>query len=368
MQVTRRECIGGALVATSLQADEVLADAAGAGSDIKVVDLRVYPVKSCGGISLSSSRMAQTGLEWDRVLAVVDKNGRVQTQRLHTKMAAIRTSLDLEAKTLTLETDGMEPLMVPLDNLEAAGCTRTLTSVGHGDPIPAWLYPKSVTEWLTRCLAGTPGLTINGEEEIRRTSRGAERYNLVRFDDTANDKRQVANDVGGENALPQDQVAFPDLFPLLVTTKESLEEVDRRVPSLKVTMDRFRPNIVVAGLPKAFDEDKWAVIEIGDGERGMVLRCLEQDPRCQMPTIDQRTGQKDPQFEPSRTLRRFRKLPFDPFGKAGDLAGEGPMFGIYAAHGGKLGELRVGDAVRVLERSVSGSLHEHWTKRPVKSV
>eukprot|EP00401_Gymnodinium_catenatum_P067298 CAMPEP_0117481974 /NCGR_PEP_ID=MMETSP0784-20121206/13177_1 /TAXON_ID=39447 /ORGANISM="" /LENGTH=343 /DNA_ID=CAMNT_0005276449 /DNA_START=1 /DNA_END=1032 /DNA_ORIENTATION=- len=335
-------------------------------SDIRIVDLRVYPVKSCGGISLSSARTAPTGLEWDRVLAVVDQNGYAQTQRKHRMMAAIRPSLDVEAKTITLETDGMEPLQVSLRDTEANGCTRMRASLGHGDPVPAWRYPKAATDWLTRCLAGTPGLTIDGDE--RRYRRDDQLYHLVRYDDTAGYQRLVMHDVGGDNALPEDQVAFPDLFPLLLTTRESLDEVNRRVPTMDVTMDRFRPNIVVAGSPEPFDEDNWAIVELGDGSRAMTLRCLEQDPRCQIPSIDQRTGEKNARFEPSRTLRSFRRLPFDLFGKAGDLAGEGPMFGIYAAHGGKPGELRLGDSLRILERSAAGSLHEHWTTRRTKSA
>jgi len=357
VQISRRAVIqtGGALVA----------NLENSGS-IRVTDLRVYPVKSCGGISLTSSKMASTGLEFDRIFAVIDRNGFAQTQRRHRKMAAIRTSLDLERKTLTLETDGMEPLTVPLYDMEAAGYQRVQTTLGHGDPVPAWLYPETATQWLTRYLAGSLGLTIDGKDRPSNGNLRDEIYFLVRFDD-ATSQRRVIHDVGGENALPEDQVAFPDLYPLLITAEESLEEVDLRVSTMNVTMDRFRPNIVVAGLPKAFDEDSWAVIEIGEGSRVLTLRCLEQDPRCQIPSIDQRTGEKDVNFEPSRTLRMFRKLPFD-FGKAGELSAEGPMFGIYAAHGGKSGELRVGDPVRIVERSTSGSLHEHWSNRPSKSV
>jgi len=331
---------------------------------IRIVDLRVYPVKSCGGISLSSSRLAATGLEWDRVLAVVNQAGQVQTQRLHRKMAAIRTKLDSEANMLTLETKGMEPLSVPLSDLARAGCTQGMVSMGHGDDVPAWRYPELASQWLTRCLAGTPGLSIDGEDRPRRQN---EVFHLVRFDDTASSKRRVMNDIGGDNALPEDQVAFPDLFPLLLTTQESLEEVNRRTPDLDVSMDRFRPNIVVSGAAKAFDEDYWAVVDIGNANRKVRLRCLEQDPRCQIPTIDQQTGEKNARFEPSRTLRTFRQL-FDPFWKAGWLGKEGPMFGIYAAHGGKSGELHVGDALEVVERSERDSLHEHWSARKDKSV
>merc|ERR1712232_290462 len=117
------------------------------------------------------------------------------------------------------------------------------TSVGHGDPIPAWQYPKAATEWLTRCLKDTPGVTIEGKEDtgnfLSKLFQGDEVYHLVRLDDTGS-QRRVKNDLlGGDYALKDDLVAFPDIFPLSITAQESLEEVDRRVPSMEVTMDRF---------------------------------------------------------------------------------------------------------------------------------
>lgn len=331
-------------------------------SPVRVVDLRVYPVKSCGGISVPSARMAATGLEWDRVLAVTDGFGYAQTQRLHRRLAAIRPGLDAEAGTLTLQADGMEPLTLPLAGLEAAGCRRTVVRMGHGDPVPAWRYPAVATEWLTQLLSGSPGLSIDGGP--RQVGGPGDVFHLARYDEGSRFKRQVANDIGGDNALPEDQVAFPDLFPLLLTAQESLDKVNQDVPGEGVGMDRFRPNIVVAGAP-AFDEDTWAVVELGGGPRQLTLRCLEQDPRCQIPSIDQRTGEPDARFEPARALRASRRLR-DPAGRAGRLAREGPMFGVYAAHGGAAGELRVGDALRVVERSAAASLHEHWTLRGSK--
>jgi len=256
-------------------------------------------------------------------------------------------------------------LRVPLRGCEAEGCQRSFAQQGGGARVrdmPIWLYPRAASEWLTRILAGSPGVSIDGDE---RPGKQEERFHLVRWDETAGYSRRVMDNVGGDNARPEDVVAFPDLYPLLVTTRESLEEVNRRVPDLEVGMERFRPNIVVTGSPEAFDEDKWAVVEVGENGRVLTLRCLESDPRCQVPSIDQQTGEKHPQLEPSRTLRGFRRV-FDPFGKAGVLARAGPMFGVYAAHGGQPGEVHVGDAVRVVERSDAGSLHEYWSRRGAK--
>merc|ERR1711972_318621 len=128
---------------------------------------------------------------------------------------------------------------------------------------------------------------MGGVDQAAR--RRSEVFHLVRFDAESGFKRRVMDDIGGDHARPEDQVAFPDLYPLLMTATESLQEVNRRVSGPRVPMDRFRPNIVVSGAGKPFDEDRWAVVEVGDDGRVLTLRCLENDPRCQVPSIDQKT-------------------------------------------------------------------------------
>lgn len=336
-------------------------------ADLKVAELRTYPIKSCRGISLGSSRMAATGLAWDRTFAVVDRAGKIQTQRLKRRLATVRPELDEGAGVMRIAAEGMESIAVPLDGDARVGCTQGKVEKGGANPVrdmPVWEYPSNVADWFTELLAGKPGLKLDGAE---RPPAAGERFNLVRFDASSGYKRRLVDDVGGDNARPEDQVAFPDLYPLLVTSTESLAEVNRRVSGPEVPMERFRPNIVVSGSTSAFDEDRWAVVTVGDGDRSLKLRCLENDPRCQVPSIDQRTGERSPSFEPTTTLRKFRSL--DNFwGQHGILGSAGPMFGIYATHGAVPGELRVGDEVRVIERSDAGSLHEYWSKRKSKEA
>lgn len=314
---------------------------------VRIDDLRIYPVKSCGGISLLWSRLSATGLEFDRMFAVVNQDGVVQTQRQERVLATVRPAIDVDADTLTL-TAGHDPLIVPLRGRE--GSEKAVVSTRSGIPMNVDRFPGS-RPWLTRLLRGAPGVSLRGAE-LRG---GAGFYELVRFDGTS--QRKVADFIGGDHALEDDVVAFPDLFPLLITSVESLRDLNGRLDN-DVSMDRFRPNIVVAGA-QAFDEDRWAVVRAGDA----VLRCLENDPRCQVPSIDQTTGQRDPNFEPTTTLRAYRRLP-NAFGQHGDLADAGPMFGIYAAHGSQQQgrRLAVGDALTVLERSNAGSLHEYWSR------
>ena len=79
----------------------------------------------------------------------------------------------------------------------------------------------------------------------------------------------------------QINTAFADSGPYLLVTEKSFEDVKDRLPAeSKVEIIRFRPNIVVGGTKRAWDEDDWKEISIGDaGTFFVVARC----PRCLLP-------------------------------------------------------------------------------------
>lgn len=104
------------------------------------------------------------------------------------------------------------------------------------------------------------------------------------------------------------QVALTDGFPILLASEESLNELNRRLHAKGKThlpMSRFRPNIVVRGLSKAFDEDNWKAIQIG-GPDGPIFHVVKGCPRCKQSATDQMTGERD--TEPLETLAEFRAL------------------------------------------------------------
>ncbi|KAL3906640.1 MAG: hypothetical protein SGPRY_010476, partial [Prymnesium sp.] len=66
------------------------------------------------------------------------------------------------------------------------------------------------------------------------------------------------------------EVGFADGFPFLLISEASLSELNARIsasdPSAPAfPMNQFRPNIVISGC-KAFDEDRWRRIRIGNVE------------------------------------------------------------------------------------------------------
>jgi len=95
-----------------------------------------------------------------------------------------------------------------------------------------------------------------------------------------------------------------------------------------VPMNRFRPNIVVAGAG-AYEEDHWREVRAGS----TTLRAAKPCGRCEVTTTDQTSGERlGP--EPLATLVEYR-----------DGREFGLMFGMNFVTG-REGTLRVGDAVQ----------------------
>jgi uncharacterized protein YcbX len=231
-----------------------------------VVGLYIYPVKSARGIPKSRVRVAAGGFEWDRHWMLVDDKGTFITQRTHPQLARIVPEISDESLTLTAP--DLPALRLPLE------------PCGESVPVRVWDYyctaldqGTAAAEWASQAVG----------QSVR----------LVRVSPAMG--RVASPKYAGNTFAP---VAFPDGFPLLVCNQASLAELNARLPE-PVPMERFRPNLVVSGLP-AFAEDRIDSVRIG----GITLRLVKPCTRCTIPSIDPRTGERS--TDPSPILRSFR--------------------------------------------------------------
>lgn len=265
-----------------------------------IASLHVYPVKSCRGIDLQRSRVTATGLEWDRRWMIVDGAGRFVTQRENARLAAIATAI---GGSLRLTADGLPALIVDPEHGGPERPVRiwseTVTGVDAG---------KEASDWLLAAL-GTP-------------------LHLVRV--VASKLRDADSMYAGPGRHP---VTFTDGYPILMISRASLEDLNRRLPS-PLPMNRFRPNIVIEDVP-AYAEDARTEFRFG----AVTLRGVKHCTRCSITTTDQETCARDADQEPLRTLKTYRY----------DRALRGVVFGqncvISAGVGGELSvgaELMIG--------------------------
>ena len=85
---------------------------------------------------------------------------------------------------------------------------------------------------------------------------------------------------------------------------------------------RFRPNILIGGAIKPYDEDDWAQFTFG---KSAGFRQLGLTGRCVIPTTSPVTGVRDDDEEPRNTMLDYRLLPY------GTGVHGGPTLGIWVA-------------------------------------
>ena len=260
-----------------------------------VSGLFCYPIKSCKGISLERTPVSLRGILYDREWAIVDaKTGKVLTQREDPRLCLIETAF--KGATLEFSVPGQGGMDVPLEVTDEPANRR-----------------KVVTVWSDRAVGFEQGMWASGW-----ISAFLHRHcYLVRM---ARDHVRASE--GGT------RIAFADGHEFLVISEASLSDLNGRLDAA-LPMDRFRPNIVVAGCPP-YAEDGWTAFTIGGG-----VRLLGADPcvRCPITTTDQVTAERGK--EPLKTLATYRKAP------------KGVVFGRNF-NGLNGGSIAIGDSVDVL--------------------
>lgn len=261
----------------------------------RVASLHVYPVKGCRGIAVDSADVAVTGLvtrgAGDREWMVVGDDDRFLTQRELPRLALVAT--EVSPAGLRLTAPHMPPLDVPFAPAaaphEVVVWRSTVLGRDCGDAAAKWM-----SDWLAH--------------EVR----------LVRFDRSR--RRECNREYAGDSGA---HTMFADGYPILVANSASLHDLNQRLAARghgALPMDRFRPSVVIDGLP-AFDEDHVDTIAVGD----VVLRLVKPCVRCQVTTTDQASARVG--VEPLPTLGEFRmdaKLGGVTFGvNAIVVAGEG---------------------------------------------
>ena len=262
----------------------------------RILSLHVYPVKSCRGNAIERMEFDSFGPTGDRRWMVINERSReFLSQRSHPELALLRARYD--------SSGGIE-LRSPR--------SETVISVNPPSENPD---PVEVGIWNSRATACDAG------------------------DEAANwlsDFMRIKVRLVGMNSLfrrplnenPNDETGFADGYPLLIISLASLEDLNQRL-EFPVEMNRFRPNIVIDEC-RAYDEDKWKRIKIGD----TIFRSAGPCPRCIMTTVDPELGTRTGK-EPLATLSEYRR------------SDNGVLFGQNFINESKTGFIEIGMPVEV---------------------
>jgi uncharacterized protein YcbX len=244
-----------------------------------IARLFVYPVKSCAGVELPEALLTETGLEFDRAWMVVDAKGEFVTQRQLPRMALIRPQM--KHMEVVLRAPGMLALHLAFDRVEEPVRVRVWK-----DEVAAYDMGDIAAQWFSDFLSEP------GKPQALR---------LVRFDP---EQKRLSNLqwTGGVEAENQ----FSDGYPLLVASEGSLAELNERLAAAghdAVGIERFRPNIVLAGI-ESHDEDRVDALHVTTNEGEAELKPVKPCTRCPVPDIDPATAVSSP--EVGDMLRTYR--------------------------------------------------------------
>ncbi len=296
----------------SYSAEEVLDSM----SQATVKSLARYLIKGCAGEFLDEVNVSATGLKDDRRTMLVYADGRFVSQREPGNMilAQIHPVLDSD-NLLRVTAPNIGELHVQL----TTDGTPFSASVHKTSDIQVVDQGVDAAKWFSQVLGKDVRLVQMSPDYQRQVSQ--------RWSDR-----------------PTDEVLFADGYPILLTSKESLADLNDHLPKT-LTMDRFRSNIVIEGGKIPYGEELLRAIRIGGG---VDLELIKLCTRCVVPSgyqIGELAGTRDKREgmagEPLKTLMKYRRIEL----KTGDVGG---VFGQNVIPI-RLGKIRVGQNVQALE-------------------
>lgn len=240
---------------------------------LTLTEIRIYPIKSLGGIALDKALVRKKGLQHDRRWMLIDEQGVAMTQRDYHEMALFKPVINGEHIDIMFRKDGqiIDSTRFYMAN-PASG--NKITAQIWDDRVSVLEVDPLVSQWFSQHLGVHCRLVAFPERNPRAVD---PRY-----------------------AIDNDQVSLADAYPFLVIGQATLDDLNIRLDK-PVPMNRFRPNFVFTG-GTPFLEDSWRELTIGNVQ----FTAVKKSARCILPTVDQDTAKKG--AEPLRTLSQYRKV------------------------------------------------------------
>lgn len=361
------------------------------GGAIRVSEIYIYPVKSCGGLSLQSSSFTRQGFRFDRQWMIVNADtGNMVTAREIPHLVRVLPKIDEGADTLTLRCDlpGLElqPLVLPLHPSSDAASASVQTQIPvlvWDERLPALHCGPAAAAWVTAVAAWiAPGSAAATATAATATARRKASYALVavlppdqhdrplkaKYDWTTVPSASAASaDAAASASAKETQSSaggFSDAFPFLLASHASLRALNKWTErnGRTMEMESFRPNIVVDGpglALQAWEEDWWRIIRIRPASAADAasdsttassssfsdFSVAKPCSRCILTTVIPCTGMRHPSGEPLLSLRAHRMILPQRAGKEAEV-----YFAQNLANLTRRGTVRVGDVVQIMQR------------------
>ncbi|KAL1976483.1 hypothetical protein VTN31DRAFT_2765 [Thermomyces dupontii] len=323
---------------------------------MQIKQLFVYPIKSLRGCSLQETVLTRSGFPYDRCFMLLkvetDDQGNRKPRNMHVphfpEMALFLTDLvlpnseDPNGKIIVTyqippvsEKKGTRTLEVPLqpdvDGLEELELTM------HRSSTTGYNMGSRYNDWFSECFGYPVILAYIGQNRRRvlgsmapsaqNDANGGFLSSIIPF--------------LGKKADDDTVLTFADCAAYLVVSETSVNDVSSRLDDgYEMDVTKFRPNIVVSGAERPWEEDFWG--EIAVGESGARIALTSNCVRCVSINVSYETGTHGK----TENEQVYKKLTKDRRVDKG--AKYNPVFGRYGfLNGNGIVPIRVGDSVEV---------------------
>jgi uncharacterized protein YcbX len=226
-----------------------------------VKELYIYPIKSLAGIAVQSAKAEEMGFENDRRWMLIDEDNQCITQRNHPNLSQFYPIIK-EDKIEILHQDTKHEFSI-LESLN-----EPIFSNVWDDESKVIEVNKETSKWFSDALGFTCKL-------VKILYTGDRKHKSNTLNKTLN-------------------VSLADGYPYLLIGSESLDALNEKLKE-KITIKRFRPNIVISTEEDTFDSFQIANLNFQNAKP-----C----GRCIMVNNDPKTGIV--KKEPLKTLSTYR--------------------------------------------------------------
>jgi uncharacterized protein YcbX len=234
-----------------------------------ISQLFIYPVKSLRGIALKKASITTRGLNYDRRWMLVDEKNQFISQRSLVQLALFDLILQDNGLLVTYTPTG-EVAIIPF----APNVKEVIQVTIWDDECLAACVDYALDEWFSQILKIKCRLVYMAEDSLRPAD--------------------------PMYAGPGYITSFADAYPTLIISEASLQDLNCRLKN-KVTMEQFRPNIVIDGT-SAYQEDCLLNFKVA----GISFKGVKPCARCIVIGINPLTAVTS--TEPLKTLSGYRKV------------------------------------------------------------
>ena len=224
-------------------------------------ELYIFPIKSAAPVAVTEMVLGPRGPKYDRHWMIVDDSGKFVTQRENGILAQLQPKWAGGSWYGKLPDGEVLPLSAEAEAIHAGTPMQDRIVTVWKDSVPAW--------------------------DCGERWRAALRRNFLQNWHLVEMKEQNERWLKNPRVTQPQPISFADAEPILVVNQSSVEALESRL-NHKLGALRFRPNIVITGLP-AFGENQVQQWKMGGRDFNLSKLCS----RCVMITLNPETGRPD---------------------------------------------------------------------------